>query len=634
MAYGLSHRLRFYDYWGDLVDVQISKRDYSGSSVNLTGTWNSVIMKLESEESGVSPGIRGSVVDINIRATSLNQYDDFLNFDNRMYKVDVYVDSALVMGDLYIDPENSSRPNLVLYEMNLKASTGVGYLRKIQFKQSNGNLYRSRKTLYSCLYTCLLHIDSAPKIYDAIDIFGTSDHSTSPLTKEYLDPRGFKIKWNKAWTCYDVINEILRIKNARMFKYRDGWYILPADYSDDTINIRVLTGSDGTQSATLSNVQMRVDMSNGTVSEANMNVPIDKSVRLYNEKMCSKVIVSQNKGYKNSLFDPWYYDDFILSRSVDSTPSFGYSISQENEEIVLQHLQSPTDFESDWIQYKLAELTTGGRQTVSAKLMLTEVNVQTRVRMFIRTATGTVYLSKQGDWLSTPTWLLLTDEDDEGEVIGSRIDVVGKPITDDGDLYIEFAIRETSPSATYYSTTDPKYTRIKLSDIDISLANNQYADEEKIFELEGSTDAIFIDNTIQINYGDLENDVENNYYVYTNGLYQLVDGEYNQLTTFYSTKTETIAASMPMVQMLAHRYMLINSRIRKRLSAHILAHFNPITLPVLHYKVYMMNTFEYDMRSCVWLVTAFEVADNSERELLLETGVDLLLETEDAILLE
>ena len=198
MAYGLYNRLRFNDYFGSAWDVQISRRDYTGSSTNLTGTGHPLHIRLENSNGKDEPGIRGIVAEINIRATSLTEHDIYFIADNRNFKVDIYKDSILYIGDLYIDPENGSKPILQIYETNLKASTTVGYLRDVEFKQDNGNLYRDKKTLYSCIYDCISHIDSTPKFYEGLDIYGTSNHSASPLTNEYLDPRLYRIDWDTA----------------------------------------------------------------------------------------------------------------------------------------------------------------------------------------------------------------------------------------------------------------------------------------------------------------------------------------------------------------------------------------------------------------------------------------------------
>lgn len=621
MAYGLSHRLRFYDYWGDLVDVQILKKDYTGSSTNLTGTGSSVLLHLESEGTCNEPGIKGVVVSINLRATATADFNEYFTCNNREYRVDVYTGSTLIVGGLYVDPENSSKPILQLFEANIKASTGIGRLRDIEFKQSDGNLYRDRKSLYSCLYTCLLHIDSAPKIYDAANIWATgTDYNASPFTQEYLNPVIFKQKWNEASDCYTVINEILKIKNAKMFKYLDGWCIIPVDYKGETIDLKVLEGSTGTQSTTLSNVQLHKSITNGTVAKSSLNVPINKSARITSDRAWGKGTVVQNMGYRGSIYDPWYDTDFDYS-STNGT-KFSYSYDQESRDLLIKNLDSPTEFGSEWIQYSFGNVEKSVNQTLSVKISLRDVNVETRVRIFIRQGNVVMWLSRSGGWQSIPTYIGITNEP-------ATYTVISKPLNADGEMFIEFAIRDDSDYDYFEEVYNPKQTRINVNDIDIKF--NKVGGFTKNVEsyVRGNDQNLYQDK-IEVMMGDLADDPTNPDAVFNGLINTYSAGSYEKVYSFYSDDNTGGQISF----CLAQKRMAIHSRPRRKLTGQYLAHFSMLSMPKYQNIIYVMNTFEYDMRSNVWNINGYEIFDNTERELLLETGLDLQLETEEAILLE
>ena len=88
MAYGVKYRLEFSDVNGYGKKVEILKKDYTGEVLPMIGTGNPVVVKWKSTDDFYKPIIGSSCV-LNLMVTDTVQYDDFYNFDEKEYKIEV-----------------------------------------------------------------------------------------------------------------------------------------------------------------------------------------------------------------------------------------------------------------------------------------------------------------------------------------------------------------------------------------------------------------------------------------------------------------------------------------------------------------------------------------------------------------
>jgi len=90
MAYGVKYELNFSDVKGNQRSVQILKKDYVGDVNSIVGTDNPVIIKYTNDDDFYNPIIGSSCV-LNIKTTDTISYDEFINFDEREYKIRVNI---------------------------------------------------------------------------------------------------------------------------------------------------------------------------------------------------------------------------------------------------------------------------------------------------------------------------------------------------------------------------------------------------------------------------------------------------------------------------------------------------------------------------------------------------------------
>ena len=90
MAYGVKYELDFADVKGNKRSVQILKKNYVGDVNAIVGTDNPVIIKYTNDDDFYNPIIGSSCV-LNIKTTDNISYDEFINFDEREYKIRVNI---------------------------------------------------------------------------------------------------------------------------------------------------------------------------------------------------------------------------------------------------------------------------------------------------------------------------------------------------------------------------------------------------------------------------------------------------------------------------------------------------------------------------------------------------------------
>ena len=93
MAYGIKYRLEFSDDQENGKKIEILKKDYTGSVLPIIGTSSPVEISWEGDDDFYSP-IKGSTCLINLFVTDDVNYDNFYEFNEREYRVDVYYKDA------------------------------------------------------------------------------------------------------------------------------------------------------------------------------------------------------------------------------------------------------------------------------------------------------------------------------------------------------------------------------------------------------------------------------------------------------------------------------------------------------------------------------------------------------------
>lgn len=98
-VYGVKYELDFSDVKGNVRNLQILKKDYTGEVKSIVGTENPVIISYSNDDDFYNPIIGSSCI-INIKRTETIEYEEFQNFDEREFKIKVNIGSDDVQTDL------------------------------------------------------------------------------------------------------------------------------------------------------------------------------------------------------------------------------------------------------------------------------------------------------------------------------------------------------------------------------------------------------------------------------------------------------------------------------------------------------------------------------------------------------
>jgi hypothetical protein len=271
MAYGVKYRLEFSDDLENGKKIEILKKNYSGSVLDLVGTDEPCIISWESDDNIYSP-IKGSQCTLNLFVTDSVNYDNFYESDEREYQVKIfYKDSSnnyqlYWIGWLVVDQFKeaiTTKP----FPITLTAYDGLGTLDGFDMPLDQSS--HSFKSGIWWIYNCLNNLDLELDIYISQDIFirtpGTwnSLYDVIQISPYALQKSGLAINNAKF-----VLSQILQITNARIFQSFGKWYIINnSSYSGQTVkDASASTAQGGTVPTNIRTSEAQSLINNGTES--------------------------------------------------------------------------------------------------------------------------------------------------------------------------------------------------------------------------------------------------------------------------------------------------------------------------------------------------------------------------------
>ena len=250
MAYGVKFRLEFSDDNLKGKKVEILKDGYTGSVLDLIGTDNPVEIDWEGDDDFYNP-IIGSTCTINLFDTDTSNYDDFYTADEREYKVKVsYKDSSDVYqtyweGWLLVDRFREAvltKP----YPISLSAYDGLGSLSGFTAPIDLTSI--ASKDLLYYIYNILNNINLGFDIYISNDIQkdGASGSDYTIYDQSTVTPNSLLQNGEKLRTAKDVLEQLLKFTNAKIFQSYGKWYIINnSSYSEQSVKDSSATTANG-----------------------------------------------------------------------------------------------------------------------------------------------------------------------------------------------------------------------------------------------------------------------------------------------------------------------------------------------------------------------------------------------------
>ena len=241
MAYSVKFRLEFSDILGNGKKIEILKDGYSGSVLDLVGTDNPLEIKWDQDDNFYNP-IIGSTCQINLFVTDLTNYDDFYEADEREYKIKIsYKDSLDAYqtyweGWLLVDQFQEAVTSTP-YEIVLKGYDGLGSLDGFTQPLTNSSGNELAGVFMVHIHEILENINLGFDIYVSNDIkkdgsltgynvYDQASCAASTFFADGVDPKN----------CKEVLEQILKFTNGRIFQSYGRWYIVNnSSYSEQSV---------------------------------------------------------------------------------------------------------------------------------------------------------------------------------------------------------------------------------------------------------------------------------------------------------------------------------------------------------------------------------------------------------------
>ena len=241
MAYGVKFRLEFSDDLENGKKIEILKDGYTGTVYDLIGTSDPVQISWDQDDNFYDP-IIGSTCQINLFVTDTTNYDDFYIADEREYKIKIsYKDSSnnyqtYWQGWLLVD-QFQEAVTTTPYPITLRGYDALGSLDGFTqpLTTSGGNQLSGVFMVF--IHEILENINLGFDIYVSNDIkkdgaisgyniFDQASCGADSFFSDGVDPKN----------CKEVLEQILKFTNSRIFQSYGRWYIINnSSYSEQSV---------------------------------------------------------------------------------------------------------------------------------------------------------------------------------------------------------------------------------------------------------------------------------------------------------------------------------------------------------------------------------------------------------------
>ena len=251
MAYGVKFRLEFSDDLENGKKIEILKDGYTGTVYDLIGTNDPVQISWDQDDNFYDQ-IIGSTCQINLFVTDTTNYDDFYIADEREYKIKIsYKDSSnnyqtywqgWLLVDQFQEAVTSTPFPITLRGYDALGSLG-GFTQPLT--TTSGNQLAGSFMVFT--HEILENIDLGFDIYVSNDI--QKDGASSGYNifdQSYCGADSFFSDGVDPKNCKEVLEQILKFTNSRIFQSYGRWYIINnSSYSEQSVKDSSATTANG-----------------------------------------------------------------------------------------------------------------------------------------------------------------------------------------------------------------------------------------------------------------------------------------------------------------------------------------------------------------------------------------------------
>ena len=250
MAYGVKYRLEFVDDNLKGKKIEILKDGYSGSILPLVGTNDPLQIEWSGNDDFYDP-IIGSTCTINLFDTATSNYDDFYESDEREYKIIIYYKDSGSSYQIYwqgwlLTDQFKEAVTTKPFPLTLKGYDGLGSLSG--FTAPIDLTSTGSKDFIYYIQNILNNLSLGLDIYISNDIQkdGASGSDFTIYDQVLLSQNAFLKDGVDLRNAKEVLGQILKFTNARIFQSYGRWYIISnSSYSEQSVKDSSATTANG-----------------------------------------------------------------------------------------------------------------------------------------------------------------------------------------------------------------------------------------------------------------------------------------------------------------------------------------------------------------------------------------------------
>ena len=259
--------ISFKDFQGTLCTFNVLDSDYTGAATEVLGGGTPLKIRQLGQDDEKYTNIKATEAVAEFQSTSNLQYVDVFAYANKRFSAALIKNEETVWQG-WAAPEYYIEPFIpVPYITSLRFTDGLVELKNKQFTPEDNDLTTVKKTGISYFARALAVIGHELPIDTAIDIDFTSDgitYTSRVMERLKFDWRVFRNEDGTYWTWYEVIDELLKTLQAKLYQDGGRWVIERVDqkfedyrverYDKDGIYLNTVSDRDDVISLTSNSV--------------------------------------------------------------------------------------------------------------------------------------------------------------------------------------------------------------------------------------------------------------------------------------------------------------------------------------------------------------------------------------------
>ena len=227
--YGFYAYLNFCDDKNVAINVRIYKRNYVGDTIKINnGGPSPVVISYKNSNDNKFAPIRSCELQLTLVADGTLNFEQFYVEDEREFKIQVIKNGITKFFGFATASEATEQFNAPPYDVILRATDGLGALKKVNYPLPIGSRMDLRQTFLEVLCYCLAMTNLNLELATVCNLYEskmTKGIDYDPLSQASINPQRLLTK-GKVLNCYEVLEKICLQFGAFMVQDNGVWHFV------------------------------------------------------------------------------------------------------------------------------------------------------------------------------------------------------------------------------------------------------------------------------------------------------------------------------------------------------------------------------------------------------------------------